>query len=114
MPRITISYRRADSEAMTGRICDRLITHYGKQAIFRDIDDIPAGIDFRHHINEVLLKTNVLLAIVGPEWLGPSRGGLDRISEESDPVRVEGETALRRGGTVISVAVGETRMPSSE
>jgi WD40 repeat protein len=114
MPRITISYRRADSEAMTGRICDRLVTHYGKQAVFRDIDDIPAGIDFRHHINEVLLKTNVLLAIVGPEWLGASRGGLDRINEESDPVRVEVETALRRRVPIIPVLIGETRMPSSE
>ena len=114
MPRITISYRRADSEAMTGRICDRLVTHYGKQAIFRDIDDIPAGIDFRHHINEVLLKTNVLLAIVGPEWLGASRGALDRINEESDPVRVEVETALRRRVPIIPVLIGDTRMPSSE
>jgi len=47
MPKIAISYRRADSEAMTGRIFDRLIAHYGKEAIFRDIDDIPPGIDFR-------------------------------------------------------------------
>lgn len=114
MPRITISYRRADSEAMTGRICDRLVAHYGKQAIFRDIDDIPAGIDFRHHINGILLKTNVLLAIVGPEWLGPSQGGLDRIHEESDPVRVEVETALRRRVPIIPVLIGNTRMPSSE
>ena len=114
MPRITISYRRADSEAMTGRICDRLVAHYGKQAVFRDIDDIPAGIDFRQHINEVLLKTNVLLAIVGPKWLGTARGGLDRINEESDPVRVEVETALRRRVTIIPVLIGNARMPSSE
>src|SRR5271156_6709075 len=96
MPKIAISYRRADSEAMTGRIFDRLIAHYGKDAIFRDIDDIPPGIDFRHHINETLLKTNILLAVVGPEWLGVAGGALDRIHEESDPVRVEVETALRR------------------
>jgi WD40 repeat protein len=114
MPKITISYRRADSEAMTGRICDRLVAHYGKQAVFRDIDDIPAGIDFRHHINEILLKTNVLLAIVGPEWLGATCGGLDRINEESDPVRVEVETALRRRVPIIPVLIGDTRMPSSE
>jgi WD40 repeat protein len=114
MPKITISYRRADSEAMTGRICDRLIGHYGKDAIFRDIDDIPAGIDFRQHINEVLLKTSVLLAIVGPKWLGPTRAGLDRINEESDPVRVEVETALRRRTPIIPVLIGKTRMPSAE
>jgi len=114
MPKITISYRRADSEAMTGRICDRLVAHYGRQAVFRDIDDIPAGIDFRHHINGILLKTNVMLAIVGPEWLGATVGGLDRIQEESDPVRVEVETALRRRLPIIPVLIGNTRMPSSE
>jgi len=114
MSKITISYRRADSEAMTGRICDRLVAHYGKQAIFRDIDDIPAGIDFRQHINGILLKTNVLLAIVGPKWLGSARGGVDRIHEESDPVRVEVETALRRRVPIIPVLIGNTRMPSSE
>jgi WD40 repeat protein len=114
MPKISISYRRADSEAMTGRIFDRLISHYGKDAIFRDIDDIPPGIDFRVHINETLRKTHILLAIVGPGWLGASSGGLERIQEESDPVRVEVETALRRRTPLIPVLIGNTRMPSSD
>jgi sugar lactone lactonase YvrE len=113
MPQISISYRRADSEAMTGRIFDRLIAHYGKEAIFRDIDNIPAGIDFRQHINEMLHQTNVLLAIVGPEWLGATRDGPERINEESDPVRVEVETALRRRLRIIPILIGQTRMPSS-
>src|SRR5258708_2050835 len=115
MPKISISYRRADSEAMTGRIFDRLIAHYGKEAIFRDIDDIPPGIDFRVHINQTLLKTNILLAIVGPQWLGAaSDGSADRIHEETDPVRVEVETALRRRVPLIPVLMGATRMPSSD
>jgi WD40 repeat protein len=115
MPKIAISYRRADSEAMTGRIFDRLIAHYGKDAIFRDIDDIPPGIDFRVHINQTLLKTNILLAIVGPQWLGmASDGGADRIQEETDPVRVEVETALRRRVPLIPVLIGATRMPGSD
>jgi WD40 repeat protein len=113
MPKITISYRRADSEAMTGRIFDRLIAYYGRDAIFRDIDNIPAGIDFRQHINETLLKTSVLLAIVGPKWLGSSRGG-ERINEESDPVRVEVETALRRRVPIIPVLIGKTDMPGTD
>ncbi len=114
MPKISISYRRADSEAMTGRIFDRLISHYGKEAIFRDIDDIPPGIDFRVHINDTLRKTNILLAIVGPGWLGASAAGLERIQEESDPVRVEVETALRRRTPLIPVLIGNTRMPSAD
>ena len=115
MPKIAISYRRADSEAMTGRIFDRLIAHYGKGAIFRDIDDIPPGIDFRLHINQTLLKTQILLVIVGPQWFGvASDGGADRIREESDPVRVEVETALRRRVPLIPVLIGATKMPSAE
>src|SRR6202034_3633387 len=81
---------RADSEAMTGRIFDRLIAHYGKDAIFRDIDDIPPGIDFRVHINQTLLKTHILLAIVGPQWLGMATdGSAERVQEENDAVPAE-------------------------
>jgi Tol biopolymer transport system component len=114
MPKISISYWRADSEAMTGRIFDRLIAHYGKEAIFRDIDDIPVGTDFRVHINEVLRSTHILLAIVGPAWLGAIPGANERIQEEADPVRVEVETALRRRVPVIPVLIGNTRMPGSD
>src|SRR6202161_602450 len=114
MPKIAISYRRADSEAMTGRIFDRLSSHYGKDAIFRDIDNIPPGIDFRVHINEMLRKTHVLLAIIGPGWLGVSSGGTERIQQESDAVRVEIETALRRRLPLIPVLIGNTTMPNSD
>jgi len=88
--------------------------HYGKDVIFRDIDDIPPGIDFRHHINETLLKTNILLAVVGPKWLGVSRGGLERIQEESDPVRVEVEDGTAPAPAIIPVLIGSTKMPSSD
>ena len=113
MPKISISYRRADSEAITGRIFDRLIAHYGKDAIFRDIDNIPIGTDFRQHISETLHKTDVLLAIVGPQWLG-KRGDAERIQESDDPVRVEVETALRRRISVVPVLIGGALMPSVE
>jgi len=41
MPRITISYRRDDTLDITGRIFDRLAAHFGREAVFRDIDNIP-------------------------------------------------------------------------
>jgi len=114
MPKIAISYRRADSEAMTGRIFDRLASYYGREVIFRDIDSIPPGIDFRVHINEMLRQTSVLLAVVGPEWLGAKGGGVERIQQESDAVRVEIETALRRRTPLLPILIGNTTMPSSE
>ena len=105
MPKIVIFYRRADSDAITDRILDRLIAHYGREAIFRDIDDIPPGVDFRQHIDQTLVKTNVLLAIVGPNWLGITNDGRHRINEETDSVRVEIETALRRRMPLIPILI---------
>ena len=37
MTKITVSYRRSDSDAITGRIFDRLIAHYGAGSVFRDM-----------------------------------------------------------------------------
>jgi len=112
-PRITISYRRGDSGIITGRIFDRLANQYGKNAVFRDIDNIPAGVDFREHIGETLDQSDVVLAIVGPRWVG-SHSGRDRLSEPSDPVRVEVETALQKRKPLIPVLVMNARMPTVE
>jgi TIR domain len=113
MSDICISYRRADSQAITGRIFDRLTGYYGKGAIFIDIDNIPAGIDFRQHLARTLRRATVVLAIVGPKWLGAGKGGPDRIHDESDPVRVEIETALRNGLAIIPVLIGNRKMPTT-
>src|SRR5262245_12269522 len=112
MPKILVSYRRADSDAITGRIFDRLAQHYGRESIFRDIDSIPPGIDFREHINNALHETNALLVVVGSKWLG-SKGGRARIADDADPVRIEVETAMKRGITVIPVLIGNTKMPGA-
>jgi hypothetical protein len=112
MSHITVSYRRADSEAITGRIFDRLALHYGKESVFRDIDNIPPGIDFRKFINDALQETDVLLVVIGPRWLG-SRGGQARIGDESDPVRIEIETAIGRSIPIIPLLIANTRMPNT-
>src|SRR5216683_1287153 len=111
MSRITISYRRDDSGVITGRIFDRLVTRYGRDAIFRDIDDVPFGVDFRTHIDQVLGSTDVIIAIVGPNWAGPS-ASQSRLSNEADPVRVEIETAFRKHLPLIPVLVLGAIMPS--
>lgn len=113
MPRITISYRRDDSGVITGRIFDRLTAHYGREAVFRDIDDIPPGTDFRKHISDVLDKSDVVLAIVGPKWVGP-RANQNRLTNAADPVRVEIEAALRKDRPLIPVLVLRGNMPRPE
>lgn len=112
MPRITISYRREDSGPITGRIFDRLVAHYGRDAVFRDIDNIPIGVDFREHINKMLDASDLVLAIVGPRWVGPR--GQSRLTDDADPVRVEIEAALRKGVPLVPVLVLRGAMPRAD
>jgi len=113
MSKIIISYRRADSAAISGRIFDRLASHYGDEAVFMDVDKIPFGTDFREHIRKVLLEGDILLAVIGPNWLGKGADGTIRIKDEADPVRVEVETALRQKTRVIPVLVDGAAMPAT-
>ncbi|HZK90339.1 MAG TPA: toll/interleukin-1 receptor domain-containing protein [Stellaceae bacterium] len=110
MPRITISYRREDSLDITGRIFDRLVAHFGRQTVFRDIDNIPPGVDFRRHVDTVLDESDIILAVVGPRWIGP-RVNQSRLASPADPVRLEIETALRKDKPLIPVLVSRAAMP---
>ena len=113
MSRITISYRRDDSLDITGRIFDRLAAHFGREAVFRDIDNIPPGANFRRYVDQVLDESDIVLAIVGPQWIGP-RGGQNRIANAADPVRLEIETALRKEKPLIPVLVSHALMPQPD
>jgi hypothetical protein len=113
MTKIVVSYRRSDSQAIAGRIVDRLIAQFGEHSVFMDVDNIPFGIDFRQHIQSVLSQAEVLIAVVGPDWQGAGPDGSSRIQEEDDPVRVEIETALRQEIMVIPVLVDGAGMPKA-
>jgi TolB-like protein len=113
MPRIAISYRRSDSAGITGRIFDRLVARYGRDAVFMDIDSIPFGTDYVQHIRGVLRQTDVLIAVVGPRWVGESGSGGNRITDIRDMVRLEVETALGYGLTVIPALVEQASMPDA-
>ena len=120
MVSIAISYRRSDTAPIAGRIFDHLTAHYGENAVFMDIEAIPFGIDFRSHIRETLLRTDVLLALVGANWLAAdslasdaTRAPVTRIEEKTDPVRVEIETALGQHTPIIPVLVDNAKMPKS-
>jgi formylglycine-generating enzyme required for sulfatase activity len=113
LPKIAISYRRADTEVIAGRIRDRLAACYGEDAIFMDIDNIPFGTDFRAHISEAVVQSDILLAIVGQDWLGADRDGDRRIDRETDFVRLEVETAMNNAVPIIPVLAGSARMPQA-
>jgi hypothetical protein len=114
MSKIAISYRRSDSTAIAGRIADRLSAHYGPNSVFIDVDSIPLGTDFRKHIAKVWSEIDVLIAIVGPQWLKRKMGAAPRINDPEDLVRIEIETALERDILIIPVLVEGGKMPSAD
>jgi hypothetical protein len=116
MPRIFISYRRADSEIITARIYDRLVSVFGERNIFKDVDDIPIGVDFRAVLHQAVNRADVALIIVGPNWARITyENGQPRLHDPNDFVRIELENALRKPGmVVVPVLVMNAQMPSPE
>ncbi len=112
MPKIFISYRRSDSEDIARRICDRLIAHFGKDSIFFDVDTIPFGIDFRDFLKAEVQQCQVLIALIGPDWLSTTDSNGDRrLDNPADWVRIEIESALARNIPVIPLLVRGARLP---
>ena len=85
MPRIFISYRRDDSVDVVGRICEHLVAQLGADALFKDVDSIPYGEDFRRAIAGAISECDVLLAVIGPDWLG-AQDGESRLDDPNDYV----------------------------
>ena len=101
-PRIFISYRRADSTDVTGRIYDRLKEHFGKSAIFKDVDSIPPGVDFKEHLERAVGKCKVFLVVIGDRWLeSKDERRRNRLQDPDDFVRIEIESALKRNIMII-------------
>lgn len=113
MAKILLSYRRADTRAVVGRVYDRLAAHYGAAALFLDVDDIPYGSDFRDHIAGVMRETDVVVALMGEQWRGESAAGV-RILDERDPVRVEIEATLEGRIALVPVLIDGATMPTAE
>ncbi|HMY06495.1 MAG TPA: toll/interleukin-1 receptor domain-containing protein, partial [Accumulibacter sp.] len=69
MADIFLSYRRGDSQSATGRLADRLISHFGTARVFLDYQSIVSGENFAEAIRRSIGTSVVVLAVVGPHWL---------------------------------------------
>ena len=112
MSKILISYRREDSADVTGRIYDRLIQQFDRETVFKDVDSIPLGVDFRIYLDEQVAKCEVFLAVIGRDWMkNMGSTGKTRLDDPRDFVRIEIESALKRQIPVIPVLVSGASIP---
>jgi TIR domain len=110
--RIFISYRREESAYPAGWLYDRLAERFGGGQVFKDVDSIELGDDFVEVITRAVGSCDVLLALIGEEWLTiTDEHGRRRLNNPDDFVRLEIEAALARRVRVIPILVDGARMP---
>lgn len=115
MVKVFVSYRRTDTAQVAGRIYDKLVGIYGDDNVFKDVDSIPFGTDFRRVIKDSLGKCSALLAVIGPSWQDArDEKGVRRIDKPDDYVRMEIEYALDHETLVIPLLVDSAKMPKKE
>jgi formylglycine-generating enzyme required for sulfatase activity len=110
--KVFISYRRGDVRSDAARIRDRLAAVFGAKNVFMDVENLVAGQRFDMALNKELAQCDVLLAIIGPHWLGLLKERQD--GTEGDFVREEIAAALKRGIPVIPVLIDRTPLPRAD
>ncbi|MBE9156843.1 toll/interleukin-1 receptor domain-containing protein [Nodosilinea sp. LEGE 06152] len=111
--KIFISYRRTDSPSESERIYERLSQEFGEDNVYKDVYSIAAGSDYREDIKNALEQCDVLIVVIGKDWLTVLETGkkMRRLDNPKDWVRLEVETALERKIVIIPVLVGGADLP---
>lgn len=106
MATIFINYRTADELGATMLIARELSRHFGDDTVFLAIDTIPPGTDFERELLRRARSADVLLAVVGTNWLtATSPDGGRALDRDEDWVRREIAEALHYGIRVIPILV---------
>jgi TIR domain len=112
MTKVFICYRREDSGGYAGRIQDQLTQALGSDVLFMDVDAIPLGANFVTVLHDEVAKCDVLLAVIGRNWIDAhDEHGNRRLENPNDFVRVEIGAALQRNIPVIPILVDGARIP---
>ena len=68
MSRVFVSYRHDDSEADAGRLYDTLAAELGHEALYKDVENIAIGANWKRAVREALADSAVVLVVMGPDW----------------------------------------------
>jgi TIR domain len=109
--KIFINYRTADEPYGAALLDQELSRHFGPEMVFRASRSIPAGADFEQEIMNAVRASDILLAVIGPNWLtATDTEGNTRLDDPQDYVRREIATALEHGVRVVPVLMNATRI----
>jgi hypothetical protein len=111
---IFICYRREDSHA-AGRLHDSLQQRFSRDQLFLDVDNIEPGETFVEAIQARIASSEVMLVVIGPDWLNARDSkGQRRLEDPNDFVRLEIEAAFKRDIRVIPILLEPAEIPDAE
>ncbi len=105
--KIFLSYRRDDVPGYVARLEDELEKAFGTDEVFRDVEDIRGGSDWRKAIERNLREAAALVLVIGRHWEDIWR------RRQDDPVNyveLELERARELGVAVIPVFIEGARL----
>jgi tetratricopeptide (TPR) repeat protein len=112
MAGVFLSYRRVEA-AWATRLAGSLANRFGKDLVFHDVDDIAGGARWRDTIRAAIDAAEVMLVVIGPQWLVDDRLGR-RLDDPGDVLRGELAEALGLRTAIIPVLVGGATMPERD
>src|SRR5262249_34214979 len=111
--KVFISYRRADQPGYAMAVYSQLEKLFKPEQLFIDVEyDIPAGSDFVKLLEKKVEECDLMLVIIGPNWLRVA-DGYNQQNVAVDFVRLEIEMALRFRKQIIPVLVNKSMMPQN-
>lgn len=93
-----------------------MVASFDPKTVFKDVDSIPVGSDFRLQISSAINSCQIFLAVIGPSWrTAKDQQDQGRLDDSTDVVRLELEQALSLPTMlVVPVLVGGAVMPKPE
>ena len=101
MAEVFINYRTGDGDEAAEFLAARLSDRFGKEHVFKASHSIQPGESFPTALLHAAQKSNVLLAIMGPDW-----EAAPQLRDEVDWVRTEILAAQTSGTRVVPVIKG--------
>jgi pterin-4a-carbinolamine dehydratase len=110
---VFISYRRDDAAAEALLLSDAIRSRLGQRAVFMDTTSLSGGQQWPDALREAVLAADVVLAVIGPDWIRTAdQYGRRRIDQDDDWVRLELATALAvEKKRIIPVLVKAAQLP---
>lgn len=109
MPGVFVNYRTADNGWAAARVHEALEHTFGRG--FLDVRSMPPGSRYPDELRAGIESADVLLVLIGSDWLAAGDDGVRLVDRERDWVREEIEQALARDILIVPVLLDDANLP---